>query len=171
MCYCRKIIFSCQDLSHWGAPLRKCPQQKGFEKGQDDECFEKWCLPVGTYRLPDACPECAVKRKAEDEERKARIEEWKERDDKAKKRWEEAEEKRKGTLSAFQVKLAEAKKGLEKLEKLEKSGEGVSLGSPSRRSISKDNNSDDEASVKENESRDVEVETLSRGRSPTARSP
>ncbi|CAG8984208.1 hypothetical protein HYALB_00004191 [Hymenoscyphus albidus] len=141
---------------YWGAEVRTCRLQETFREGTNDEaCTAQWAHPRMTYILPVPCPECAVERAAEEEECKARIEEWRTKDEEAKKRREELDRKREATLKDLHDKFEEARSKMKKWEKFEESGF-----------------EDDEESIKENESWDVEVETLSQsfGRSPT-RSP
>lgn len=131
--------------------MRKCAQQEAFERGKDEPCVEKWASPLTTYALPDPCPNCAVGRKAEEEEQNARIEEWKKKDEEANKRFEEGGKKREVMLTNLREKLEEAKKGLEKAEKT-KSGDGKSGKSPKKDKTSKGDDSDDEVNVKKNKS-------------------
>ncbi|CAG8952332.1 hypothetical protein HYFRA_00001077 [Hymenoscyphus fraxineus] len=155
MCYFKRYLFSCSHHSSWGAEVRTCRLQETFREGINDEaCTAQWAHPRMTYILPEPCPKCAVERAAEEEERKARVEEWRTKDEEAKKRREELDRKREATLKDLHDKLEEARSKMKKWEKYEESGF-----------------EDDEESTKENESWDVEVETLSQssGRSPTRR--
>lgn len=159
MCYHYKYLFNCGCVTNWGKRTdRKCRFQETFEEGQhQEECSQKWSHPRTTYFLPEACAEHAVQRNVEEEERKQRIEEWKKKDEETKRRFAEGGKKREATLNSIREKLDAATKGLEKTKK---SGEGKAGKFLKRDRTSKDEDSNDEASVKRDESwDDVEVET------------
>ncbi|KAG9237279.1 hypothetical protein BJ875DRAFT_168726 [Amylocarpus encephaloides] len=123
MCYYRRYLHRCHHFHSWGKVARACRLQQIYHDGADEEfCREKWAHPAQTIALPCPCGPCGQAEKAENEQRLAVDEAWKKQDEELAKKREKQREKQDDTLSKIKENFEDAKKRMQKWEKLNSSG-------------------------------------------------